>query len=317
MKDNDLFLIEGKIFRVLSSTDTKPLVINCLEKKMPYWENMETVAMSEQVTEDRLFKTSNISFPDYNIIPPDKMKLIQEKYGTISFIIPHLKSEAERNRAIEICAVKFGLSKATIRNRLCSYLAFQDIRIFLPTVKNNELSLSPDEKNFRWALNKFYYTAIKIPLKEAYRRMVKERYCDEYGKLFPSVPSFRQFSYFYQKTNTKEKQIITRDGKGSFLRNYRVMLGNGIRDFCPTIGYGMLDSTICDIFLVNDNGDLLGRPILTACVDAYTSMCLGYYLGFSGGVHSLSELLQNMITDKTDYCNKLGINIKKAKYYLL
>ena len=65
MKDNDLFLIEGRIFRVLSSTDTEALVINCLEKKMPYWENMETVGMYEQVSEDKLFEISNITFPDY------------------------------------------------------------------------------------------------------------------------------------------------------------------------------------------------------------------------------------------------------------
>ena len=130
----------------------------------------------------------------------------------------------------------------------------------------------------------------------------------------PSVPSFRRFSYFYHKTNTKEKQIITRDGKGSFLRNDRVMLGNGIRDFCPTIGYGMFDSTICDIFIVNDKGDLLGRPILTACVDGYSSMCLGYYLGFVGGVHSLDQLLQNMIADKKEHCNKFGICIEKEDW---
>ena len=139
MKANYLFLTEGKIFRVLSSTDTESLVINCLEKKMPYWENMEVVDMSEQLSEDRLFEVSNVSFPDYNSIAPDKMKLIQEKYGTISFVIPHIKYEAERNSAIEICSNRFNLSKATIRNRLCFYLAFQDIGIFLPVVKNTDL----------------------------------------------------------------------------------------------------------------------------------------------------------------------------------
>ena len=92
--------------------------------------------------------------------------------------------------------------------------------------------------------------------------MLKDRYCDDQGTLLPDVPSFRQFSYFYHKSNTQEKKIIAREGKGAFLRNHRAMLGNGIRDFCPTIGYGMFDSTICDIFLVNDNGVLLGRPIL-------------------------------------------------------
>ena len=47
-------------------------------------------------------------------------------------------------------------------------------------------------------------------------------------------------------------------------------------------------------FLINDKGELLGRPVLTACVDGYSSMCLGYYLGFSSGVHSLNKLLINI-----------------------
>ena len=93
--------------------------------------------------------------------------------------------------------------------------------------------------------------------------MLKDKYCDEDGKLLSKIPSFRQFSYYFQKTATKENLIISREGKGKFLRNHRVMLGNGIRDFCPSIGYGMFDSTICDIFLVNDKGELLGRPIWT------------------------------------------------------
>ena len=314
MKDHELLLKNGKIFRVLASSGTKALVISCLEKKMPYWENMESPDSFETITLDRLLEATNVSFPDYDSIPPDKLKSIHEKYGTISLIIPYIKSEAERNSAIEICSQRFKVSKATIRTRLCNYLIFQDIRIFLHINKSNEKELSDDEKNFRWALNKYYYTAIKIPLKEAYRRMLKERYCDVQGKLLPRTPSFRQFSYFYQKTNTQETEIITREGKGAFLRNHRVMLGNGIRDFCPTIGYGMFDSTICDIFLVNDKAELLGRPILTACVDGYSSMCLGYYLGFSGGIHSLNRLLQNICADKQKHCEKFGIHIEKEEW---
>jgi hypothetical protein len=92
------------------------------------------------------------------------------------------------------------------------------------------------------------------------------------------------------------------------------MLGSGIRDFCPTLGYGMFDSTICDIFLVNDQGELVGRPILTACVDGFTSMCLGYYIGFQGGVNSLKKLLNNICADKPDHCRKFGIEITQEQW---
>lgn len=314
MQINTLFIKHGIIFRVLAITDSKALIINCFENKMPYWENIEFLDAYDTVTESELLETANIVFPPYDSLPPNLVGHMHKKYGTISLIIPHIKSDAERNSAIEICAKKFDVSKATIRHRLCQYLTFQDVRIFLPTSKASEKPLSDDEKNFRWALNKYYYSAIKIPLTETYRRMLKDRYCDDQGTLLPDVPSFRQFSYFYHKSNTQEKKIIAREGKGEFLRNHRAMLGNGIRDFCPTIGYGMFDSTICDIFLVNDKGVLLGRPILTACVDGYSSMCLGYSLGFSGGMHSLNRLLQNICTDKQKHCEKFGIHIEKEDW---
>lgn len=48
----------------------------------------------------------------------------------------------------------------------------------------------------------------------------------------------------------------------------------------------MLDGTVCDIYLVDDAGHLVGRPILLACVDAYTSFCYGYSLLWEGGVYS-------------------------------
>ena len=314
MKENDLLLINGEIYRLLNLSDSKALVINCLKKKMPYQIDFELLGSPEMISQEQLLEHAHIIFPDYDNITPNRRKSIHEKYGTISLILPYINNEAERNSAIEICAQRFGLSKATIRSRLCDYLAFQDVRIFLGNQKSTQKPLSHNEKNFRWALNKYYYKAIKIPLKEAYRRMLKDKYCDANGMLFPEIPSFRQFSYYFHKTVSKENLIISRDGKGNFLRNHRAMLGNGIRDFCPTIGYGMLDSTICDIFLINDKGKLLGRPILTACVDGYSSMCLGYYLGFSGGVYSLNKLLKNICADRQKHCQRFGIEIEKADW---
>ena len=52
----------------------------------------------------------------------------------------------------------------------------------------------------------------------------------------------------------------------------------------------MLDATICDIYLVNDEGNIIGRPILTACIDAYSSLCMGYSLTWEGGIYSLKNL---------------------------
>lgn len=310
MKINDLYKIGGTIYRALAIKDNSVLVIDCIKRTMPKWANTDSLNGCEQVSQEDLLNLSGVSLNSYDSLSPEQKKQVRERYGSISLILPFIGSNAERNSAIALCAEKLNISKQTIKNRLCDYLAFQDICIFLPMEKTVK-PLSVDEKNFRWALNKYYYTALKLSLKETYRRLLKDKYCDEQGNLLKDVPTFRQFNYFFYKTVKQQNLIIAREGKGKFMRDYRVMLGGGIRDFCPAIGYGMLDSTVCDIFLINDKGELLGRPVMTACVDGYSSMCLGYSLGYTGGVPSLVRLVENIITDKQEHCRSFGIEIDK------
>lgn len=148
---------------------------------------------------------------------------------------------------------------------------------------------------------------MKLSLKETYRRLLKDKYCKEDGSLVKDYPSFRKFNYYFYKTVKKENLIISREGKSKFMRNHRALLGGGIRDFCPAIGYGMLDSTVCDIYLVDEKKEVVGRPILTACVDGYSSMCLGYSVGYSGGVKSLRSLVKNININKKDWLKKVQL----------
>ncbi len=308
MKINDLFSKDNSIYRVLSIEDDCIQLIDCIKRNMPYWESNDFLADAEQISEEELRVRANVNLASYDNLSQQQKRMVHSKYGSISFVVPFVGNDYERNQAIALCVERFHLSKNTIKSRLCDYLAFQDICIFLSTSKCKERQLTVDEKNFRWALNKYYFNALRMPLIESYRRMLKDKYCDEQGKLLPQIPSFRQFSYFYHKTAKRENLIISREGKGEFLRNHRVMLGD-VRDFCPTIGYGMFDSTVCDIFLVNEKGELLGRPTLTACIDGYSSLCMGYSLGFDKGINSLKALIENIVADKQKHCKKFGIEI--------
>ena len=76
----------------------------------------------------------------------------------------------------------------------------------------------------------------------------------------------------------------------------------------------MLDSTICDIYLVDDGGKLVGRPVMTACVDAHSSLCLGYSLGWEGGTYSLRGLMLNVITNKQEWCESHGVFIDDGEW---
>ena len=107
---------------------------------------------------------------------------------------------------------------------------------------------------------------------------------------------------------------ISRNGLKSYQRNNRPLTGDGVQQFAQAIGVGMLDSTICDIYLVDDAHNLIGRPVLTACVDAFSGLCCGYSLSWEGGVYSLRGLMLNTIADKQEWCKRFGISISKAEW---
>ena len=309
MTVNSVITNGNEIFRILSIKEDEIFVINCKHRYMPYWIKIDKVKDFKVITEDELLLRTKRTFKKEEDLTNIERKEIQYKYGTISSILPVIENKILRTKMIEICKDNFSLSENTIRYRLYDYLVYNTSLVFLDKKEEKKKVLSNDEKNFRWALNKYYYNSIKLSLMETYKRMLKDKYCVSNGKLVSNIPSFRKFNYYFYKTNTKEKEIISRCGKGEFMRNHRTLLGSGVSDFCNTIGYGMFDSTICDIFLVNDRGELLGRPILTACVDGYSRMCLGYSLGLEGGVESLKKLLINMNINKVSHCEKFGIGI--------
>ena len=136
--------------------------------------------------------------------------------------------------------------------------------------------------------------------------MLKEKYCDGMGKLLPGHPSFNQFSYFYRKYKNMQTFFISRNGIKDYQMNHRPLLGDGVQQYASHVGVGFFDSTICDIYLVDNAGNLAGRPILTACVDAYSSLCMGYSLSWEGGIYSLRGLLLNIIADKKSIVKNMG-----------
>lgn len=55
--------------------------------------------------------------------------------------------------------------------------------------------------------------------------------------------------------------MISRNTLSYYQRNQRPLVGGKVQGFAGTIGMGMLDATVCDIYLINDGGELIGRPI--------------------------------------------------------
>ena len=300
---NKLMKKEGNVIRILEEKDDKVFIIDCIKKTMPYWCDLSSLSDFEICYEEFEVRREDLSAAE--------KRIMHERYTLIAGILPFVSDEKMRSHMISKVSEQMQVSKQTIRKYLCLYLVYQNMSVLAPNNEEKKRELTQDEKNIRWAINKFFYTKNKNSLKTAYTMMLKEKYCDNLHNLLPEYPSFYQFRYYYRKNRSLQKFYISRDGLSDYQRNSRPLTGNGIQEFASSVGVGMLDSTICDIYLVNESGGLVGRPILTACIDAYSSLCLGYTLSWEGGVYSLTSLMTNVISDKKDWCRRFGIEIDK------
>lgn len=307
MKKNDLIKIDNSIFRILAVDADRVLAIDCIKKTMPkfypisYMDNGEPIA---QIPAD---------YTHMEDLSPTDRKIAQERYTMIASVVAVVDDRQRRNMMIESAAEQFGMSKQSVRSYLCLYLVYQDIAVLAPK-QSKEKELTKDQKNMRWALNKFFYTRNQNSLPTAYTMMLKAKYCDAYGVLLPQYPSYNQFRYFYRKNRKMENYYISRDGIKDYQRNKRPLLGDGVQEFAPSVGTAMLDGTVCDIYLVNEKGRLIGRPILVVACDANTSLCLGYSLLWEGGTYSLQTLMLNILEDKVALCEKMGIHITAEQW---
>ena len=303
LKNNDTIL------RVLQSHDDKVLVIDCVKRTMPKWVEKSFLSDYVECCDTEMYECTD--YLANRTLTQEEQRIAQEHYTMIAGVLPFIHNEQKRSQMIDFLSDE--CSKQTIRKYLCLYLVYQEIAALAPPPKK-EKELTLDEKNMRWGLNKFFYTKHKNSLKTAYTMMLKEKYCDHHGQLLETYPSFDQFRYFYRKTKKMQKYYISRDGIKDYQRNSRPLLGDGVQQFAPTVGYGMLDSTICDIYLVDDGGKLVGRPIMTACIDAFSGFCCGFALGWEGGTYSLRSLMLNIISNKQEWCKKRGVFIGEQEW---
>ena len=276
MKKNNL-LRSGKDFiRVIGTEKDFSLIIDCIKRTMPVWVKSEQLEGYSECTIEELHQATGFSVSDIDNLDSEQRKVMYERFTMIAGILPYVADEKMRAQVIRSVAEENNISTQTVKSYLCLYLSYMDITALAPKKREETKTLTKDEKNIRWALNKFFYNKNKNSLTTAYTMMLKEKYCDSMGVLSEEYPSFYQFRYFYRKTKNLQNFYISREGLKSYQRNNRPLTGEGIQEFAPVAGTGLLDATVCDIYLINDVGNLVGRPILTACIVAYSGLCCGY-----------------------------------------
>lgn len=206
--------LEGNenLYRVLDLKE-KVLVIDCVKKTMPVWKTYEE--LSSYVEEEKVE-----TLEAFEQMDGERRKTAYQRYNMISGILPFLSEEKMRTHAIRKASEEYKVSKQTIRNYLCEYLAAMDIRSLAPGERKAK-KLTIDEKNMRKSLNKWYYTTKKRTLKNCYTLMLQNFYCNEDGILKEDYPSYYQFRYFYRKYNKKETEYISRNGLSYYQRRKR------------------------------------------------------------------------------------------------
>ena len=222
---------ENQIFRVLQSQGDKSLVIDCIKKTMPTWIDAAALSDFTECSETALHELTQ--YPGSRELTQNEQRIAQEHFTLIAGVLPFIGNEQKRSQMIDFLADQ--QSKQTIRKYLCLYLVYQELAALAPPPKA-EKELTKDEKNMRWALNKFFYTKHKNSLNTAYTLMLKERYCDQQGQLVEAYPTFDQFRYFYRKTKKMQQYYISRDGIKDYQRNNRPLLGDGVQQFAPAVG---------------------------------------------------------------------------------
>ncbi|MCD8379587.1 MAG: hypothetical protein LUC95_04520 [Lachnospiraceae bacterium] len=282
MEKNSIYLFGDSIIRVLEVKEDRLLVIDCVKLTMPRWITSESLdgyerddpykegsagygsckerlAGYKSCTEEELQELTGAAFPEMDSLDAECRKRIRERFTMIAGILPFVGVEAERSKAIALISEQWGVSKQTVRSYLCKYLAYRDVRVFAPHKRADKPGLTRDQKNMRWALNKYFYNYKKNSLMTAYTLLLKEKYCDGEGNLIPGYPSFYQFRYFYRKTKNIQNYLISRNGLKDYQRNSRPLTGGGIQEFAPNVGVGMLDATVCDSLLFFHIGH---RPLI-------------------------------------------------------
>ncbi len=208
MQKNSLLKKENQIIRVLEIQNEQIFIIDCIKKTMPKWVDTDSLCDYKEITEKEMQLLTGMVLPDMELLDAGSRRFMYEHYTLIAGILPFASDEWQRKELISKVSAEKGISKKSIRNYLCLYLAYQNIvalaplSILLPkeNKKSADRKLTQDEKNMRWSLNKYFYNQNKNSLNTAYTMMLKAKYCDTAGVLLQKYPTFNQFRYFYRRT---------------------------------------------------------------------------------------------------------------------
>ena len=175
MKANDLRVDEnGERIRILLQMDSESYVVDCQHFRMPY-----------AVSQKQLAETEPLQTEDYTVFVLDedvsaaqrkerdrRLALIQPLMTDVCIYDKH-----HRNELLRGIIAQNSVNRRTVLLYLWRYWVYQSKNALLPQERppKEARALSADEKIFRWALNKFFYTPQRQGLQTAYKKVLQTK----------------------------------------------------------------------------------------------------------------------------------------------
>ena len=174
---------------------------------------------------------------------------------------------------------------------------------------------------FRRGTKLFYENAEKVPLTEAYLRILalffhqgKELRNGAFVPRLPpadNLPTLSQFRYWYRRRDLA-RFVAPHEGSHAFATGERAALGHLLSTvFGPGCQYE-IHVVIGGISLVSglDRRRILGRPVIYIIVDVFSDLIVGVSASLEGPSRQGALLaLENMVREKVAYCREYGVEI--------
>ncbi|WP_281884171.1 Mu transposase C-terminal domain-containing protein [Paenibacillus sp. YYML68] len=166
--------------------------------------------------------------------------------------------------------------------------------------------------------NSVKHTYIEM-LKGAYKIDVKIERGVEVPIIPPdhNVPSIAQLRYHIRTRYTKKKRIVSREGKSTFDRDFRPLLGSETRKANGPGQIFEIDATVADVYLVSmdDPNQIIGRPVVYIVVDVWSHMVVGLYVGFEGpSWQGIMMAIENTSMNKVEFCAQYDLPIGEDEW---
>ena len=180
---------------------------------------------------------------------------------------------------------------------------------------------------FNIAIKRYFNSDEKNPLTRAYQQMIENHFNlghRQQGEvqvpIMPQayeVPTLGQFTYWYRRQNNLVHSIVSRLGRRAYELRHRPVLGNSTQTAFGPGSIFQIDATIADVYLVSafDRSRIIGRPVVYLCIDVFSHLCVGLYVGLEGPSWLTGMMaLANATTDKVSFCAEFGIQITDEEW---